>query len=308
VAAALVALDGCVVRDISIKSSAQVVGESLLAEPSSGFFLNVEKLFGSMAFQRMSFTEKGVYLTMLCQQWREPKRNLPDDPQAVADLIAVTAEQVAEVIASWEVIRRKFVTSDHTPGRIWNIQVEETRKKQRANLKARRLAGQRGGNAKARNVKQGRELLASKTVAVLDVARNEASNAVAKPSDQIRREEIGREEIRLEKPLAVPARVVSDDDLGDRARELLEGYPVWYAQERHGARLPILGGAIQFQEALTLCQTWDDGRLEKLARVVLTTDDGYISGTDRGWKIFVMKASWADDRLRQWEQANQVMA
>ena len=87
---------------------------------------------------------------------------------------------------------------------------------------------------------------------------------------------------------------------------LLESYPVWFASERHGARIPLLGGSLQFQEALNLCQTWDDGRLEKLARLVLSTDDPFIAGTDRGWKIFVLKASWADDRLRQWEQAHGV--
>ena len=47
-------------------------------------------------------------------------------------------------------------------------------------------------------------------------------------------------------------------------------------------------------------------RLEKLARLVLSTDDEFISRTDRGWKIFVLKASWADDRLRQWEAAQGV--
>lgn len=95
-------------------------------------------------------------------------------------------------------------------------------------------------------------------------------------------------------------------DLGDRARELLEAYPRWFAEERHGARIALLGGPIQFAEAMKLCEIWDDARLEKLARLVLDTDDPWIAGTDRGWKIFVMKSSWADDRLRQWEQANGV--
>jgi hypothetical protein len=104
-----------------------------------------------------------------------------------------------------------------------------------------------------------------------------------------------------------PARVVTAEDLGDRARWLLESYPVWFQQERGGARLRILFNTLQFQEALSICETWsEDARLEKLARLVLTTDDEFIARTDRGWKIFVMKASWADDRLRQWEQANQV--
>jgi hypothetical protein len=98
-------------------------------------------------------------------------------------------------------------------------------------------------------------------------------------------------------------------DVGDRAADLLENYPRWFAEERHGARIALLGGPMQFAEAQKLCEVWEsDARLEKLARIVLTTEDPWISGTDRGWKIFVLKASWADDRLRQWEQVNQVVA
>jgi hypothetical protein len=98
----------------------------------------------------------------------------------------------------------------------------------------------------------------------------------------------------------------TEQDLGNRARELLENYPRWYAKERQGARLPQVFNSMQFQDACELCRTWDDARLEKLARLVLTTDDPFIAGTDRGWKIFTLKAAWADDRLKQWELANGV--
>ncbi len=54
-------------------------------------------------------------------------------------------------------------------------------------------------------------------------------------------------------------------------------------------------------DALSLVPLWDDARLDKLAVLVLTTDDPWIANTDRGFKIFAMKATWADDRLKQWE-------
>jgi len=97
------------------------------------------------------------------------------------------------------------------------------------------------------------------------------------------------------------------DDFGDRAGRLREElYPRWYAQHRHGARLRLMANALEFQEALLLVQTWDDSRLEKLAKIVLTTDDPWISRTDRGFKIFALKASWAEDRLVQWEREHGV--
>lgn len=91
-------------------------------------------------------------------------------------------------------------------------------------------------------------------------------------------------------------------DLSERAGRLREElYPAWYAKYRNGARLRLIASNLEYQDALTLVQTWDDATLEKLARIVLTTDDPFISGTDRGFRIFALKASWADNRLKQAE-------
>src|SRR5262245_11799506 len=94
----------------------------------------------------------------------------------------------------------------------------------------------------------------------------------------------------------------SEYELMERAGRLREElYPQWYAKWRNGARLRLVANSLEYQDALSLVQTWDDARLEKLARIVLTTDEAFISGTDRSFKIFALKASWADDRLRQIE-------
>lgn len=113
--------------------------------------------------------------------------------------------------------------------------------------------------------------------------------------------EVPRERIFGASP---PTRVTDAQKRAGRLREVL--YPEWYALYRHGARLRINANPIEWEEAVTICQTWDDERIEKLARIVLTTDDDWISGTDRGFKIFALKASWADNRLRAVE-ASQAM-
>ena len=96
---------------------------------------------------------------------------------------------------------------------------------------------------------------------------------------------------------SAPARA----DVDQRAARLLDAYAVWYAKHRHGAKLRLLHNNLEFQDACSLCALWDDARLEKLATVVLTTDEEFIGNTDRSFRIFVLKASWADDRLRQAE-------
>jgi hypothetical protein len=110
-----------------------------------------------------------------------------------------------------------------------------------------------------------------------------------------------------EKPLVRGAIRISDDpdtEIAARAGLLLERYGELFYQHRRGARYHGKP-ALDFQKACDLVTTWpDDARLEKLAVLVLTTDDDWISRTDRGFGIFVAKASWADGKLAEWEAAN----
>lgn len=141
----------------------------------SGFFFDVEVWFGSMPVQRMSFTEKGVYASMLFQEWRDPLKSLPDDPEEVAHLIAATDSQRADVLAAWPVVRRKFVECRRHAGRIINVRLEHTRRQQAESRRRRAEAGRGGGNRKAANRRRTEDLEASNARALLD-------NAVAMPS------------------------------------------------------------------------------------------------------------------------------
>jgi len=97
-------------------------------------------------------------------------------------------------------------------------------------------------------------------------------------------------------------------DVADRASRLIRRYAELYSKHRHGAKLRLIGNSLEFQDACSLCETWDDERLEKLAVLVLTGDDDFIEKTDRSFKIFVLKAQWAEDRLAAWEAERQVQA
>jgi 5-methylcytosine-specific restriction endonuclease McrA len=92
-----------------------------------------------------------------------------------------------------------------------------------------------------------------------------------------------------------------EDALTMRAGRLLEHYAELFYQHRRGARYHGRP-ALDFPKAQEIVRTWtDDARLEKLAILVLTTDDDWISCTDRGFGIFAAKATWADERLAAWE-------
>ena len=97
-------------------------------------------------------------------------------------------------------------------------------------------------------------------------------------------------------------------DIETRAAKLVERYGELYHEHRHGARYRQRPN-LDWLDACDLCRTWtDDKRLEKLAIIVLTTDEEWISRTDRAFKIFALKASWADSRLCELEKQHGVTA
>lgn len=99
-----------------------------------------------------------------------------------------------------------------------------------------------------------------------------------------------------------------DEVIAQRAGRLVERYRELYTRYRAGARMKSYRTrpAIDWQEACSIVETWDDATLEKLMVIVLTTDEEWISHTDRSFKVFCAKASWADDRLKQWEARRHV--
>lgn len=193
--------------------------------PSSGYFFDVKEWNGSRAVQRMSFSEQGVYKAMLNYQWE--KRSLPDDPQAVADLIASTPSQVEEVIAAWPNVRRKFVSSKGRSATIYNVKLERVRRLQRENRRNRQHAGREGGKAKSANASKQRELEASN-------ARGLLESAVAKPSDLTRPDltcsDLTRpEETRSKNSAALAARALASDGnlavITKIAHEVIDTFP-----------------------------------------------------------------------------------
>jgi len=105
-----------------------------------------------------------------------------------------------------------------------------------------------------------------------------------------------------------PVTSLESNEVAERAGHLLQRYADLFTKHRNGAKLRLLNNSLEFHDACSLVTTWETPRLEKLAVLVLTTDDPFISGTDRSFKIFALKASWADEKLRAWEVEHGVTA
>lgn len=103
------------------------------------------------------------------------------------------------------------------------------------------------------------------------------------------------------------ASTLESDLTSERAGQLVMRYGELYSVHRSGA-VHRSRPSLDWSDACSLVKLWPDDRLEKLAILVLTTDDPWISGTDRSFAIFVKKATWADDRLTAWEQSRKASA
>lgn len=278
-----------------------------MADDFQAFLFNVEEFFGSVPSQRMSFSEKGVYLVMLFQQWRSKEHSLPDSAAEVAELIAITPAQAAEIDAAWEVVRRKFVTSKHTSGRIYNVKLEETRRKQRAKRKERSETGREGGKARARKLQAEKALEASLAKAMPHVARANPGVAQANPSDKREKSE-GEKRSVEEKEMQTasvsryqpgrPKDPLIDPTITERAGRFIERYQALYQQHRHGARYVVKEGR-DYPEAVSLCATWPDDRLDLLATIFLTSNHKFAEEGSRTIGQFRSLASWCDSRLAE---------
>ena len=95
------------------------------------------------------------------------------------------------------------------------------------------------------------------------------------------------------------------ESIEQQAGRFCERFCELYAEHRKGAHYH-LKPSLDWSRVCDLLRTWEFVRLEKLAVVLLTSDEEWISRTDRGIGVFAAKASWCDDRLREWEDEHGV--
>ncbi len=96
-------------------------------------------------------------------------------------------------------------------------------------------------------------------------------------------------------------------DIGVQSAWFCDRFVALYQQHRNGAHYH-LKPSLDWTRVCDLLRTWDLDRLEKLAVVLLTSDEEWIAKTDRGIGVFASRASWCDDRLKAWETEHGVTA
>ena len=239
----------------------------------------VDRWVGSSAFA-LPIDARGLYREMLSQAWRRGAQ-LPNNHEQIRRMTGVT---VKEWNKAWPLV---------TP--YWRadglILVNETQ------LEVYADAVQRSLRASERALKGAQ----ARIEAQLKLRSSSAQAAAQAPLKHLPPSPSPSPIVVSSKPHTEHVAEVAREALDRRAGHLVERYAELFYLHRKGARYHSRIH-LDFMKAQELVRTWtDDARLEKLAIIILDTDDEWISRTDRGFAIFAAKATWADDRLKAWE-------
>ena len=292
---------------------------------------------GSSAFL-LPLEARGLYREMLSAAWRRGAK-LPTDHDAIKRVVGATDE---EWDRSWPKIAHYFRTKrghfvNETQVEIYQktraIQAVRSQSGRRGGLKAqalkrgpvrpdlsmevttkserkndafsRRISAETStvspalGRAQSREGVMGQSFSHQATLQANTQANGQAKLKPPSPSPS--------PDLRTERtdPAIVPyvgKHRTAGDDVEARAGRFCERFAELFLQHRGGARY-YQQPNLDWQRVCRLLTVWDAARLEKLAVLLLTTDDPWISGTGRNIAILEKKASFLDDLLRQWEQA-----
>ncbi len=241
--------------------------------------------------QLMCHTERGVYITLLCQCWLAG--SLPGD---VAQLSRMVDWPDRRFEKFWQASQVRLCFTVGDDGRLTHKRLEVERAKQDT---FRRRQEDRA-NQRWESHRTATRAASLGNATALPEPDPPASIRECSPVSDLRSPDSSQYNARRVQTLEPP-------EVFDRAARLLERYQELYAEHRRGARLRIKP-ALDHERACDLCKVWANDRLEKLAEILLTTDDEWVTKTDRGFGVFCSRVSWCDDRLRAWEAEHGVTA
>lgn len=233
--------------------------------------------------QAMSLEERGAYITLLCLCWQELV--LPKDPVKLARMVGLSLRAFNRI---WPSIQRCFVLTEYGYS---HPRLNLERQKQD---EYRRRQSDKGRASAANRESTGGQPEGNQTPNRRATGPQPEGNS---PISDLRSSDSSQQRFIR----AVPKPLDVTDDLAERAARFLERFDELYSQKMLGAKHFRRSPALDHARAIDLCRTWDDDRLDKLAVLFLTTDDDWISRTDRGLSVFVSKATYMDGLLSKWE-------
>ena len=237
----------------------------------------------------MSLQERGAYITLLCLCWLE--QQLPLELPRLAHRVGVSTKAFTKL---WPAVGVCFTEVD---GHLIHKRLDKERVKQAAFLADKASAGR--WSVKGATRVGGR--FAPRHQQPLVNTTNSPPTAHQQGHQQPTNSSISD----LRSPISVQENsLLAEEALEAKAGRFCERFAELFYEHRYGAKY-FKQPNLDWQRVCRLLTVWDAERLEKLAVLLLTTDDKWISTTDRNIAILEKKASFLDDLLRQWERAQE---
>lgn len=109
------------------------------------FQLYVKEFLSDANQAGMSLQESGAYIRLMCFEWNEHGKGLPDDFTRCARMIGATPPQMRTM---WKALRGCFVDHPNAPGRMLHPRLEKERQKQETFKRRRSYAGKKGAEVR----------------------------------------------------------------------------------------------------------------------------------------------------------------
>lgn len=253
----------------------------------------------------MSLQERGAYITLLCSCWLEG--SLSSDPPTLAKLLGIPLSAFRKF---WPAIKPCFRETDD--GRLSQKRLDVEREKQ---ARFRRRQSDKGIASAAAKVNRGATTVQPEVnQSVVSLVQPEVNSSIfhlPSPKEQIQeRARVSADERdaktqadnreRMERQFGAMSPPPTHE-LAERARAFIDRYCALYEEHRKGAKYLRRRDQRDHEAALSLCGTWDDERLEKLAIIFLNSDLDFAERGPRTLTQFASIASWCDGKLAEHE-------
>lgn len=230
----------------------------------------------------MSLQEAGAYVRLMCVEWNEAGKGIPDSAVKCARMVGATDGHMKKM---WPTLRRCFREHGSETGMLIHPRLEKEREKQESYRRRQSDKGRASATARA-------------TGAQPD--GNHGPTAVQPDGNQIATLRSPISNLQSPKNKKEPSS--PKEPANPQVAEFLKWFPEEYKRRRHGADCLIVherDGAL----VKKLLKTTTFERLQNLSRVMLSDkcEEKFITETGRDIGILSMKFNWLSDRLAAFE-------
>lgn len=232
-------------------------------------------------YMLMTYEQRGIYRELLDHQW--VNGSVPADPALLAALLHMDLERFRQV---WPLIMGKF--QPHQEGRLLNAKLEAQRRELDAYIEEQRRRGATGGRRRA-------DQLANRLATATPPLEPPLKPTVKPDSSSSTTSSTTSSQTVCKEHRQAPA-----EKAPSPTREFLGWFQGEYRARRNGATYFVRWDA---HSAIVkrLLTAFPVDRLKKHAQILLTTDEDWTTGTDRGIEVLSAKINWLEERLCAWE-------